>query len=593
MEAENPGNSSDTSMSGGNLSPNERVREEKLRLYRKIMDTTSEGVIVTGMNGKIREVNSAFCAMTGYEFEELLGENPRLLKSGRHDAAFYRSFWDSIRDTGSWTGEIWNRRKNGAVYPSWLAVETVRDEDGKAVSYIGVASDITSLRDAEERLQRAAFYDPLTNLPNRALFRDRLSQTLTRAKREGSRSALLFVDLDNFKNVNESLGYKAGDEFLLEAARRIGSLIREADTLCRLGGDEFVVIVEEVSRSEDAGDTAQAIVQALAAGFPLGPSEVFVGGSVGIALFPFDGTDSGTLEKKAEAAMYEAKEAGRGQYRFASGKAGRSSRRRLELESRLRRALEREEFFLCYQPQVACGGAVPGSNAGIVGAEALIRWKPDDDTLVTPGEFMDIAETSGLIVPIGEWALYAACRDAKTWADAGKPIKVSVNISQRQFQAGTLERVIREVLGASGLDPLQLKLEVTETLLVQDMDKTIATMNFIRSLGVSFAVDDFGIGFSSLQYLDKLPLSTLKIDKTFIDPIVNRYDGAQIATAVIAMARSFNMVSVAEGIETQEQLEALRMRGCDEIQGYLISRPLVAEAFRAFAFEAPEPLPSA
>jgi len=562
----------------------ERPKYEDIRLCRQILENTSDGVIVTGMDGRIQRANAAFCAMTGYGLEELLDRNPRILNSGRHDGAFFRGFWDSLLRTGIWTGEIWNRRKTGEIFPSWLTVKTVVDEDGKPAGYIGISSDLSSLHEAEERLRHAVFFDPLTGLPNRSLFRDRLSQTLARAKREGLRSALLFVDLDRFKNVNESLGYRAGDEYLLEASRRIGARIGDSDTVCRIGGDEFAVILGEVARSEDAGDTAAALVQALAAGFPLGPSEVFVGASVGIALFPFDGTDSGTLEKKAEAAMYDAKEAGRGQYRFASGKAGRSSRRRMELESRLRRALEREEFFLCYQPQTATGGALPGSNAGLVGVEALIRWKPDRGPLVSPGEFIDIAESSGLIVPMGEWALHTACRDAKAWADRGKPLKISVNVSQRQFQAGTLARITREALDASGLDPQLLKLEVTETLLVRDMDKTVAAMNDIRELGVRFAVDDFGIGFSSLRYLDKLPLSVLKIDKAFIDPIVDRYDEAPIATAVIALARSFSMVSIAEGVETLEQLEALRMRGCDEIQGYLVSPPLDAKDFLGFAF---------
>ena len=562
----------------------DRSRVEELNLYRQILEASSDGIIVADANGGIVRANSAFCSMTGYEQEELLGKNPRILKSGYHDVSFYRSIWDSVRKTGTWAGEIWNRRKNGGAYPSWLTLEAVKDEDGGTSAYIGVSTDLTSLHDAEERLKHATFYDPLTGLPNRALFRDRLAQAISRAKREGLRSALLFVDLDRFKNVNESLGYKAGDEFLLEAVRRIGSLIREADTVCRLGGDEFGVILEEVSRSEDAAETAGAIVQSMATGFPLGPSEVFVGASVGISLFPFDGMDVATLEKKAEAAMYEAKEGGRGQFRFASGKAGRSSRRRIELESRLRRALEREELLLYYQPQVATGGAVPGSNSGLVGVEALIRWKPDDDTIVTPGEFMDIAETSGLIVPMGEWALHTACRDAKSWVDRGKPIKVSVNISQKQFQAGTLPRLTQEALETSGLDPQLLELEVTETLLIQDIDKTVDSMNAIREQGVRFAVDDFGMGFSSLRYLDKLPLDVLKIDKAFIEPIRDRYDGAQIATAVISLARSFNMVSVAEGVETEEQLEALRMRGCDEVQGYLVSPPMDSREFMEFAF---------
>lgn len=560
------------------------ARDGSERLCRQILEAANDGIIVTDLTTEIVEANAAFCAMTGYELGELLGKKADILKSGKHDSVFFRGLTDAVRSTGTWSGEIWNRRKNGEIIPTWLTVETVFDEDGKPSGYIGVSSDLTSLRDTEERLRHAVFYDPLTGLPNRALFRDRLAQTLARAKREGLRAALLFIDLDRFKTVNESLGYKAGDELLVDTSRRILAKVRDSDTVCRLGGDEFAVILEEVARSEDAGIAAALILEALSPGFPLGPSEVFLGASVGIALFPFDGTDAGVLEKKAEAAMYEAKEAGRGQFRFASGKAGHSSRRRVELESRLRQALEREEFFLAYQPQVATGGAKPRSNAGLIGAEALIRWKPVGGPPVHPGEFMDIAETSGLIVPMGEWALRTACVEAKAWADAGKALKVSVNISQRQFQAGTLARVTREALEASGLEPALLKLEVTETLLVADMNKTISTMNVIREMGVRFAVDDFGIGFSSLRYLDQLPLDVLKIDKAFIDPIMDRYDGGKIATAVIALARSFNMVSVAEGVETPEQLEALRMRGCDEIQGYLVSRPLDAKAFRSFAF---------
>ncbi|HOX14364.1 MAG TPA: EAL domain-containing protein [Spirochaetales bacterium] len=573
-------------------------REGEKGLCRRILEAANDGVIVTDPDGAILEANPAFLAMTGYGMDEVAGKNARILNSGRHDAEFYQSLWAEVRSAGAWTGEIWNRRKSGEIYPCRVKIQAVPDEAGEASGFIGIFSDLSPLKDSEERLRNAVLFDPLTGLPNRSLFRDRLAQILDRARKKATRAALVFVDLDRFKHINESLGYQAGDELLREAARRLTERTGEAGTVCRLGGDEFAVILDSVQRSEDAGAAAAGILAALSAGFPMGPSEVHTGASAGIAVFPFDGTDAGALEKKAEAAMYEAKEAGRGRYRFASGKVGHTSRRQLELESRLRRALERGEFYLTYQPQAATGGVVPGTGAGLMGAEALIRWKPEGADTVSPGDFMDIAESTGLIVPMGEWALKTACADAKLWNDLGRPLTVSVNVSPRQFQAGTLARVTREALDASGLDPGRLKLEITETLLMDDMGETVTVMNEIRDMGVRFAVDDFGIGFSSLRYLDQLPVDVLKIDKAFIDPITDRYEGAQIATAVIALARSFEMISVAEGVETAEQLEALRMRGCDEIQGYLVSKPLDARAFRAFAFPAggagrPDPDPSA
>lgn len=560
------------------------TRGNEQGLCRLILEAANDGVIITDLEGTILEANPSFLAMTGYVLDEVEGRNVRILNSGRHDEGFFRELWGEVRSGGAWTGEIWNRRKNGEIYPCRVRIQAVPDEAGEASGYIGIFSDLSPLKDTEERLRNAVLFDPLTGLPNRSLFRDRLAQTLDRARKKATRAALIFVDLDRFKHINESLGYQAGDELLREAARRLVERVDEAGTVCRLGGDEFAVILDSIRRSEDAGVAAAGYLAALSAGFPLGPSEVFTGATAGIAVFPFDGTDAGALEKKAEAAMYEAKEAGRGRYRFASGKVGHTSRRQLELESRLRRALDRGEFFLNYQPQAATGGVVPGTGAGLMGAEALIRWKPEGTGPVGPGDFMDIAESSGLVVPIGEWALKAACRDAKRWNDLGKPLKISVNVSPRQFQAGTLARITREALDASGLAPERLKLEITETLLMDDMEQTVTVMNEIRDMGVRFAVDDFGIGFSSLRYLDQLPVDVLKIDKAFIDPITDRYEGAPIATAVIALARSFEMISVAEGVETSEQLEALRMRGCDEIQGYLVSKPLDSDAFLAFAF---------
>lgn len=559
-----------------------RARTRELTIFKRVMEGTGEGVLITGIDGTIQQANQAFREMTGYEEHELVGRNPRILKSGRHDEAFFAAMRESIRDSGRWSGEVWNSRKNGEEFPVLLSIDTIRDEAGEPIRYVGISADIGKLKEAEKSLNRLAFYDSLTDLPNRALFKDRFKQAIARAQRAGSRLALVYLDLDRFKNVNDSLGHHAGDELLRQTAERLRSQVREADTVCRLGGDEFTVILENIGSSGDAAAVARKIISAMRGAFTVEGSEVFIGTSIGIALFPYDGTDADELIKRADAAMYEAKEHGRGQLRFASGESGVSSVRRLDTETRIRKGLDKNEFYVSFQPQVSAGGASEGSSAGIIGAEALIRWKPSGKEPIGPDSFIEIAEDTGLIVPLGSFVLKESCAEAKRWLDAGSPLVVSVNVSQTQFDRGRIVEQVSEALSETGLPPAYLKLEITESLFTRDMDRMVAIMRELKSGGVSFAVDDFGTGYSSLRYIDRLPIDSLKIDKSFIQRIDSRYDGGEIATAVVALARSFGLESIAEGVETEDQLDALRSRGCDAIQGYFVSKPLSAPDFRSF-----------
>jgi diguanylate cyclase (GGDEF)-like protein len=407
-------------------------------------------------------------------------------------------------------------------------------------------------------------------------------QALTRAQRGHTRVALLYLDLDHFKDVNDGYGHHAGDELLCMAAARISTQVREADTVCRIGGDEFTVILESIKKSDDAAAVAVKIVETLSEPFELHDTVVYVGASVGIALYPYDGITSEDLVKHADAAMYEAKEHGRGQYRFASGEAGTTSRRRIEMEARLRKALAENQLVLHYQPQVSAGGAAIGSSAGLVGAEALARLRIDNGSLIGPEFFIETAEETGLIVPLGAVVLREACMEAKRWLDSGRSIPVSVNVSPRQFEHGIIVEQVAQALEESGLPGTLLRLEVTESVFMRDGEHNAAIIRDLKALGVTFSMDDFGVGYSSLRYIDILPIDSLKIDKSFVRGILSRYDGGDVATAVVVLARSFGLSSVAEGVETESQLEAIRARGCDEVQGFYVSRPLDAAGFREF-----------
>ena len=550
--------------------------------YKKIIESTGEGIIITDLQGRIQETNPAMVHMTGFSEDELIGQTPNIFKSCMHPPEFYRSLWESIDRDGRWEGEIWNRKKDGTLLPFWLSINILKDLEDKPSKFVAFYIDITQLKQTQEKLNNLAFYDSLTGLPNRALFMDRLDQVLSRALREKNRFALLFMDLDHFKDVNDGFGHQAGDELLILAAHRIKAQVREADTVCRLGGDEFTIILEDVHKSSDAALVAKKIIEALRQPFIIQDREIYIGTSVGIAIYPYDGATIQELVKNADAAMYDAKEQGRGQYRFASGAAGISSRHRIEVEATIRKALDENRFILCYQPLISTGSAKPGTSKGIIGAEALIRIQNPDGSHIQPGHFIEIAEESGLIIPMGGWALTQACRDAKTWAEAGKPIQVSVNVSQRQFERGHIIKQTEEALRLSGLDPRLLKLEVTESIFIRDAQRVASIMEDLKKLGICFAIDDFGTGYSSLRYIDTLPIESLKIDKSFVDHLHSDVHDGSVALAVISMARSFGLISVAEGVETKEQLEALKRRGCDAIQGYYVSKPLCSGVFRDF-----------
>lgn len=554
----------------------------ELNVYKRVIEETSEGIIITDVSGTIQEVNNAYLTMTGFDREDLLGQNPRIMRSNRHDNGFFKDMWHAILNHGRWEGEIWDRKKDGTIYPKWLSIDTIRNEQGQPERYVGINADITSIKQTEESLNKMAFFDSLTGLPNRVLFRDRFGQALTRAQRSRSRVALLYLDLDHFKHVNDSLGHHAGDILLCEASNRIMAQVRETDTVCRLGGDEFTVILENLTSSEDAATVAKKIIECLTDSFTIEHSEVFVGTSIGIALFPFDGDTPEELSKRADAAMYDAKEHGRGQLRFASGESGKSSKKRLETETGLRKGMELGEFFIEYQAQVSAGAATLASSQGILGAEALIRWKPPGGIVIYPDDFMQVAEESGLIVPLGARILMDSCMEARRWLDAGRPLVVSVNASQVQFERGRIIEQISDALKASNLPPKLLKLEITESIFSRNMTRMAEIMREIKNMGVSLALDDFGTGYSSLRYIDKLPFDTLKIDKAFIQRIDSRYEGGEIATAIVSLARSFGMESIAEGVETSAQLDALRARGCDTIQGYFVSKPLDPGGFWSF-----------
>jgi diguanylate cyclase (GGDEF)-like protein/PAS domain S-box-containing protein len=555
---------------------------DNMMFMAKIMEITNEGVIITDLDANILNVNEAFCRISGYSQDELLGQNPRIMKSDRHDRAFYEDMWEHILNTGHWSGEIWDRRKNGDVYPKWLAINTIYDENGRPVNYVGVSTDITRIKKIEEQVHRLAYFDPLTGLPNRTLFHDRLSQATGRSNRYRHRIGLLYLDLDRFKDINETLGHAAGDDLIVEISHRIKSRVRESDTVCRLGGDEFAVILDFIDNNDHVRVIATNIIEGLDRPFAILDREVYVNASIGIAIFPDDDNSTEELLRKAESAMYMAKDAGRGTYRFASAEAEHKNRLRIEIESNMRRAMDAQEFRLFYQPQVALDATSAGCSMELIGAEALIRWNSNGNN-IPPENFIPIAEETGLIIPLGRWILNEACRNAAQWEQHGLKLKISVNLSARQFDDPQLLMYIDEALSGSGLLPSRLQLELTESMFMNNVDNAIKTMNTLRARGISLAIDDFGTGYSSMSYLGRYPVDCLKIDKSFIDGLEMSDTGEDVVTAIIDLAHAFGLISVAEGVETLYQLEALHKMGCDEIQGYIMSPALPGKEFIKFA----------
>jgi diguanylate cyclase (GGDEF)-like protein/PAS domain S-box-containing protein len=547
-----------------------------LHLARKVIEASLDGIIICNPQGIIEFVNPAFSQLTGYSFDEVIGKNPRLLKSGRHDETFYHKLWNALAADGVWQGEVWNRRKTGEIYPEWLTINVIRDEDGRITQYAAVFSDITERKRTEERIKNLAYFDVLTGLPNRRLFTDRLQVAVANAHRHDMQLAIMFLDLDLFKRINDSLGHGIGDRVLVEMANRLGHCVREGDTVARLGGDEFVVLLPEIDHVEDAAKLAERIITQVKQPFQVEDHELYVTTSVGIAVYPDDGTTAETLIKNADTAMYRAKDLGRNAFQLYTPAMNARSFERLAMESALRHALTRGEFTLVYQ------GKVDMVSGRLSGVEALARWRHPDLGMVSPVDFIPLAENMGLISEIGAWALKAACRQCKSWHDLGlPPVRIAVNVSTLQFREGDIPALVTEALAESGLDPRFLELEITESVLMQRVDEVSQVLRELRTMGVHISIDDFGTGYSSLSYLKRIPIDALKIDRSFVNDIDlgegEGGEGAEIVSTIIGLAHNLKLRAIAEGVETAEQAEFLRARGCDEIQGYLVSRPVSGE----------------
>ncbi|AFL74064.1 putative bifunctional diguanylate cyclase/phosphodiesterase [Thiocystis violascens] len=547
--------------------------QEQLRLAERVFQNTAEGIKVTDAAGNLVSVNAAFETITGYRAEEALGRNPRFLKSARHDAAFYRNLWATLLETGHWRGEIWNRRKSGEVYPEWLTISAVPDDQGRVTHYVGVFSDITHLKEAQKQIDFLAYHDALTHLPNRTLFRDRLVHALAHARRETRTLAVLFIDLDRFKTVNDTLGHPVGDELLLQVSRRMSEAIRADDTLARLGGDEFVLLLEDADSAQRAATVARKLLECLASSMRVSGHELTVTASLGISLYPTDGEDADTLIRHADRAMYEAKQRGRNNFQFFTQALTDGAFERLVMENVLRGAVGRGELVLHYQPQIAL------ASGRLMGFEALVRWNHPELGLVPPGRFIPLAEEIGIIGDIGAWVLRAACRQLADWDAQGFAVpRMGVNLSVKQIDDAGLTELVASALREAGLGEHRLELEVTESMLMGVPETNRAALNAIKSLGVELAVDDFGTGYSNLAYLKLLPLDRLKIDQSFVRDIGRDGNDEAIVRAIIALARSLGLETVAEGVEEAHQAEFLLREGCNLAQGYLYSRPLPAEA---------------
>ena len=536
---------------------------------------SNEPMVITDSESIILQVNRAFAESTGYTKEEAVGQHISLVKSGRHGADFYAEMWECIARNGTWQGEIWDRRKNGEIYPKWLIISVVKGDDGVVTHYVGTHIDITERKAAEEQIKQLAFYDPLTQLPNRRLLQERLKHGIDVERRDGKQLALLMLDLDRFKAVNDSFGHLAGDELLQQVAARITIRLRDVDMVARLGGDEFIVLLEDIAHPEDAARVAEDIIADLSKPFCLTQSEdVQIGVSIGISLYPQHGENIDILMDHADAALYQAKDQGRGCFAYFSEDLTLAARERIALESRLRRAIEQGELRVFYQPQVDI------ASDRIVGAEALVRWLDPTEGLIPPIRFIPIAEETGLIIAIGEWVLRETCRQGQQWLDAGlPPLTLAVNVSSHQFRRSDICALVAGVLGETGFPPKQLELEITESGLMDNQDNAAEILDNLRGQGIRLAIDDFGTGYSSLAYLKHFPLDLLKIDKSFIDDIPHLQDDMEIAATIIAMGHILGFKVLAEGVETPEQLAFLQEKGCDMYQGYIKSKPVPAEEF--------------
>ncbi|GEO42559.1 hypothetical protein SAE02_67070 [Skermanella aerolata] len=550
-----------------------RQAEEQLRLAAKVFDRAGEAISITDASGKIVTVNDAFCRITGYSHSEVIGQNTRILQSGKHGKEFYELMWRSLSEQGCWQGEIYNRRKNGEIYPEWLTVDSVRDDNNVVVNYVAIFSDITAIKSSQRRIEFLATHDELTGIPNRSLLMDRLKHDVAQAKRRNAKLAVLFIDLDNFKVINDSLGHDIGDQLLKQATGRLRSCVRDCDTLARLGGDEFVLVLMDVELKK-INSIAGRIVDFIGGSFDIAGKTLFVSASIGISVFPDDGEDSVSLLKHADTAMYRAKERGRNQYQFFAEEMKVVALQRLTLETGLRLAIESRTLRLCYQPQIDI------RTGAVVGAEALLRWTDPNLGDVSPNQFIPIAESCGLIGQIGEVVFRMALGQIAEWRRSGLNVpRIAINVSAHQLRdAGFVDKV-GSWLKESGQSADAIGIELTESALMERIEVVKEMLVRFDHMGVKISIDDFGTGYSSLSYLKKLPIHELKIDRSFVDGIATDRDDRSIAIAIIDMSRALGMRVVAEGVETEDQLGVLTEEGCDMIQGFLFYRPLPPEAF--------------
>ncbi|MGU9807926.1 EAL domain-containing protein [Pseudomonas sp. Fig-3] len=558
----------------------QRRAEKDLRMAATVFEHSTSAILITDPAGYIVQANEAFSRVSGYAVSQVLDQLPNMLTVDEQQEAHLRYVLKQLQQHSTWEGEVWLKRRNGEHYPAWVGITAVLDDEGDLASYVCFFSDISERKASEQRIHRLAYYDALTHLPNRTLFQDRLHTALQSAERQKNWVVLMFLDLDRFKPINDSLGHAAGDRMLKEMATRLLGCVADDDTVARMGGDEFTLLLQPRSSREmalnRAINVAEQILASLVRPFVLEGREFFVTASIGIALSPQDGNELSQLMKNADTAMYHAKERGKNNFQFYQADMNASALERLELESDLRHALEQNEFVLYYQPQFS------GDGKRLTGAEALLRWRHPRRGLVPPGDFIPVLEELGLVVDVGDWVISEASRQLKTWHQAKVRVpKVSVNISARQFSDGQLGTRIANILRSTGLPPACLELELTESILMREVSEAMQILAGLKNLGLSIAVDDFGTGYSSLNYLKQFPIDVLKIDRTFVDGLPSGEQDAQIARAIIAMAHSLNLAVIAEGVETHEQLDFLREHGCDEVQGYLFGRPMPANRFEA------------
>lgn len=560
----------------------QRTAAIKLEQAATVFEFSKEGIMVTDAANKIISVNRSFVEITGYSPEDVIGKDPKILSSGLQPAEFYENMWATIAESGSWQGEILDRRKNGEIYPEALTIIRVRNTAGEIINHLAIFSDISERKLAQERIQQLAHYDVLTGLPNRVLFNDRLQQAIISAQRNRSKIAVLFLDIDRFKQINDTLGHSAGDSLLQSVGERLLGCVREQDTISRLGGDEFVVVLNDAG-SDGAELVAQKILESILQPYPIEGHDLRITASIGIAVYPDHAANSENLIKYADVAMYQTKENGRNCYRHFDPSMNESAYERLKLESALRAALERNEFCLYYQPQVSL------EDEHIVGCEALVRWQHPELGMINPEKFIPLAEETGLIISINDWVLEQAIKQCSVWRQAGfKDLTMSVNLSALQFRQHGLVQQVKRLLETYDLPPGMLDLELTEGILMQGVERTLSTLHELSAMGVILSIDDFGTGYSSLSYLKRFPIQQLKIDQSFVRDVTNDASDATMVRTIILMAKSLRLDVIAEGVETKEQADFLYQSGCERAQGYHFKRPVSAQAFEALLLQESE-----